>query len=933
MMRRLCASIAVLLLAAACAPTPPRSQAPTIKTLETTPSVIVYEPKARIDKRVAIAAYRELLSNPIDRALRMEVMRRIADLQLSIAEEALKLRQPVELQLSKARQLYEELLRTFPGYPEGDRILYNLARVYYQAALDEEALALLARLVRDHPDTFFRTEADFRRGEILFDLRRYGEAVQAYDAVIAGGGKAPLRVEALYKKGWALFAQGRYEAGLDALLMVLDAKLAPGGRFVKNESLRALDSDDRALVQDTLRVINMSFTYLEEQRSIAAYLNSRRQRPYDDLIYEALAQRYLDKERYSDAAATYATFVNLNPQHPEAPYYQIKVYEVYEDAGFRDLAWSAKQDFTDRYGFNSPFWLNHDIRQYPRIVRELKQNLMDLAQHYHALAQASGDPAAFAAVARMYREHLGLFPDDPAAPRLRFLLAELLYETGHFQESIKEYEQTAYGYSRHEHAAEAGYAALMARYKIREQLPVAQRAAWDEQIIASALQFSAHFPNHPESAAVLTRVAEDLFARNDQQRALELATRLTRRSPRPRGELLRTAYTIQGHIHFDRGEFDQAARAYEQALRLPAAADGQRAVIQERLAAVLYKLGEGARDAGKLEQAVDYFLRIPPIAPPASPIAATALHDAAAALITQKRWQKAIAVLERFRSEHADHPLATEVTRKLAYAYLQGGQPGKAAQEYLRIGSETEDPALKREALWQAARLYYEETGQEEDAMLAYQRYVVAFPLPLDAAQQARLRLAELNRKAGNTYQHRYWLREIINADHEAGPAGSAYSHQQAARAALGLAQVLGEEFESIRLLVPLQDSLRTKKRAMESALAAYGEAVDYGFAEITTAATYALGELYHHLSRSLLNSQRPPGLSRMEQEQYDILLEEEAYPFEEEAIRIHESNLRNLQSGLYDQWIKASLKQLAELLPARYDKQEKRANFVEIIN
>ncbi len=922
-------AIALLLLTAACAPTPPREPAPTIKTLETTPSVIVYEPKARIDKRVAIAAYRELLSSPVDRELRMEVMRRIADLQLSIAMKALELRQPVEQALRRAQQLYEELLRAFPNYPEGDRILYNLARAYYQAALDEEALELLARLVRDYPNTFFHVEANFRRGEILFDLRRYGEAVRAYDAVIAGGDKAPLRVESLYKKGWALFAQGRYEAGLDALLMVLDNKLAPGGRFVKEESLRALDSDDRALVQDTLRVINMSFTYLEEQRSIAAYLNSRRQRPYDDLIYEALAQRYLDKERYSDAAATYATFVNLNPQHPEAPYYQIKVYEVYEGAGFRDLAWSAKQDFTDRYGFQSPYWLNHDIRQYPRIVKELKQNLMDLAQHYHALAQASGDPRAFAPVARMYREYLGLFPDDPGAPRLRFLLAELLYETGHFQEAITEYEKTAYGYSRHEQAAEAGYAALMARYRIREQLAAPQRAAWDEQIIASALQFSAHFPNHPESAAVLTRVAEDLFARNDQRRALELATRLTQRHPRPRGELLRTAYTIQGHIHFDRGEFEPAAHAYEQALRLPAAADEQRAVIQERLAAVLYKLGEGARDAGKLKQAVDYFLRIPP---PASPIAATALHDAAAALITQEQWPKAIEVLERFRAEHAGHPLAGEVTRKLAYAYLQGGQPGKAAEEYLRIGSETEDPALKRETLWQASRLY-EETGQEEDAMLAYQRYVEAFPLPLDAAQQARLRLAELNRKAGNTYQHRYWLREIINADQEAGKAGSDYSHQQAARAALGLAQVLAEAFENVRLAVPLQDSLRIKKQAMESALAAYGQAIDYGYAEITSAATYALGELYHHLSRSLLESQRPPGLSRMEREQYDILLEEEAYPFEEETIRIHESNLRNLQSGIYDQWVKASLRQLAELLPARYDKQEKRANFVDVIN
>ena len=163
---------------------------------------------------------------------------------------------------------------------------------------------------------------------------------------------------------------------LDALLMVLDAKLAPGGRFVKDETLRALASEDQALVQDTMRVINMNFTYLEETHAIAAYLNNRRQRPYDDLIYDTLAQRYLAKERYTDAASTYASFVDLNPEHPEAPYYQIKVYETYKNAGFRSLAWIAKQDFVNRYGLNSPFWLNHEIKQYPAIVSRDRKSVV-----------------------------------------------------------------------------------------------------------------------------------------------------------------------------------------------------------------------------------------------------------------------------------------------------------------------------------------------------------------------------------------------------------------------------------------------------------------------------------------------------------------------------------------------------------------------------
>ncbi len=929
--RLILGAFAVPLLVTACAQAPQRPAAPTVKTLEAAPSIIVYEPRARIDKRRVIAAYEQVLTLPVDDELRRYVLRRIADLQLSLAEDARRRGEPVTALLAAALRRYEAYLQAFPD-TEGDRILYELARAHQEAMLAEKALALLDRLTREYPHSPLRVEANFRRGELLFELRRFSAAIPAYEAVIARGPGSPLYTEALYKKGWSLFSLGRYEQGLDTFFTVLDRKLAPGGRFVREESPSVLDSRDHALVQDTLRVINMSFTYLEERRSITAYLNSRRQRPYDDLIYEALARRYLEKARYSDAAATYATFVNLNPGHPEAPYYQIKVYEVYEQAGFRSQAWAAKQDFTDRYGFESPFWKQYDIRRYPRVAEALKRNLMDLAQHYHALAQASGRQEDFAPVARMYRQFLGLFPGDPAAPRLRFLLAELLYETGRYREAIAEYEQTAYGYRRHDKAAAAGYAALAARYKLRPEIPAERRAAWEEAIVTSALQFTAHFPDHPETPTVLTRVAEDLFARKDYGRALELAQRLTRSSPPPEGALLRTAYTIQGHIFFDRSDFEAAARAYEQALAQGMEDDHQNIVIRERLAAALYRLGEAARAAGEPARAADYFLRIAPIAPPASPIAATALHDAAALLMSLGQWSRAIAALERFRNRYSPHSLDDEVTRKLAHAYLQAGRRARAADEFLRIGSSTDDAAQRREALWRAARLY-DESDRPQDAAIAYQRYVTAFPTPLDPAQQARLRLAELNRALDNRYQHRHWLREIIAADQAAGTARTPYSHETAARASLALADALAEEFESIRLTVPLKESLAEKKRALDSAMAAYTTALDFGFADISTAATFALGRLYHRLSSDLLASQRPAGLSRLEREQYDILLEEEAYPFEEEAIRFHEANLHHLRDGIYDRWVKSSLEALAELLPARYDKQEKGAEYVAIIN
>ena len=118
----------------------------------------------------------------------------------------------------------------------------------------------------------------------------------------------------------------------------------------------------------------------------------------------------------------------------------------------------------------------------------------------------------------------------------------------------------------------------------------------------------------------------------------------------------------------------------------------------------------------------------------------------------------------------------------------------------------------------------------------------------------------------------------------------------------------------------------------MENAIKAYENAINYKVAEVTTAATYEIGEIYHDFARALMQSQRPRKLSAEELEQYELLLEEQAYPFEEKAIDIHVANVKRTQEGIYDEWVKKSLVILGQLQPVRYAKNEKIESYVEIV-
>jgi hypothetical protein len=81
------------------------------------------------------------------------------------------------------------------------------------------------------------------------------------------------------------------------------------------------------------------------------------------------------------------------------------------------------------------------------------------------------------------------------------------------------------------------------------------------------------------------------------------------------------------------------------------------------------------------------------------------------------------------------------------------------------------------------------------------------------------------------------------------------------------------------------------------------------------------------------MESDRPDNLNELELEQYEILLEEQAFPFEEQAISLHEINMRRSWDGIYDDWVKQSFAELKRLMPARFDKQEIDVAYVETIH
>ena len=107
---------------------------------------------------------------------------------------------------------------------------------------------------------------------------------------------------------------------------------------------------------------------------------------------------------------------------------------------------------------------------------------------------------------------------------------------------------------------------------------------------------------------------------------------------------------------------------------------------------------------------------------------------------------------------------------------------------------------------------------------------------------------------------------------------------------------------------------MREKRHEMDAAISAFSDLVSYEVGEVTAAATFYLAEIYSNFSRSLIESERPGGLASSELQDYEDALEEEAFPFEERAIAVHEKNLELMRGGIYNAWTEKSLTRFARI-------------------
>lgn len=856
-----------------------------------------------ISPREVARRYQRLFDQSTEPEVRIDALNRLSNLQAASGEK-LDLTPEQEQRLYRnAVDSYEMIVNSGAFQGRLDELLYQSAKAYAYIGQNDDSVERLEQLVGLYPSSALAPEARFRIAESRFASGRFSEAELGYQQVLAGQASDALKRKARYMLGWSAYKQGALGRAGDRFMDVLDEYAAESDNF-RRVPVSAID-----VVDDTFRIIALMVARSGGADNLQALLDRNGEKAWNYLLFDRLADFYAARQQYQRSVAVSEAFLARSPYHASAPAIRTQIVQVWSMAGDDRRTRNAMAAYVSAYRPDARYQslAGGDQDQWAEYARKLADQAYYQATHAGSGVGREVVSDQFRTAADLYQ---ALAAKAVEAGAMHRLAGDAWLQAGEDGQALTAFEQAGYDDPRFEGAAEAAWAGI--KLRIQRQDDASTREAALTELTAAADRFAERFPSDTRVPALQADLGNRLSAAGEPAQAARFAE-LAVAHPGVTSSDAYSAWLVLGQARMGIGEYRSAEQAWRQALDLGKpvnVTESDRRDIRQQLATSIYRQGEMAMADGDVDHAVANFQRIVTVYP-GSPIARKGRYDAATALLQAQRWQPAINALQRFRADYPDDPLTASVSDKLVLAYESSQQPVRAADELIQAaGPQDWQKRLRAAAL-------YDQAGENGPRNQLYKAYLTAVTRPADAnsylhQQRMRRQLIESG-AAGDAMRQDMVARELASDWH------SKASLQSAAAAALTLARQADERFAGIRLTLPLKASLGRKKAALEDARQRYHQAEDMGDDRTRSEALFRRAELSRQLADDIVDSERPAGLTELEQSQYQLLLEEQAYPFEDQAIRIHAQNHHQLADGIYNVWVQQSIDELAKLFPGRY--------------
>jgi TolA-binding protein len=507
--------------------------------------------------------------------------------------------------LTEAEETYNRITAEFPYEKPAALAREGKAWVYFQgkkyALASEERQTLMDETVL-HSNTTVKTSSEFEMGNILFNEKKYAEALDAYENFMKNHSGHELIPDALFNAGRCYYKLEYYSKATE-----LWEQLA--AQYPKH----ALRQESVGLAADT------HFRAQRYPQAIRSYQTIIADYPDTELAKQAklrIAQSYFNLAQDADAVRGFAAFLDRYPDD-----------ELGNTALEGLLMAGERIPAGDPNGSLDTTLLQNFLATRPQ--SKLAENVQyRLAERYYVRKDFARAADGFE---KVYRRFSG-----ENVPNAHFYLAESLYYQTLYDEAVPVYQRFIDNYPKHENAVMASLHCANALYYLKKYaeasdayMALTARKDADETVVVTAMA----------NAALCYRKAEKW------EESIEANRQLVEKYPK--SDKVKNALLEIADMYELIKQTDKALPVYAQLLRTVPANDPLRTEMQYRIAEYHFKKSDAAK-------AVEEFRKLLPLRPADDPWRLSGIAKLAQEYEQLQDWSNAVQAYQEIMHSSAE---------------------------------------------------------------------------------------------------------------------------------------------------------------------------------------------------------------------------------------------------------------------------------------
>ena len=479
----------------------------------------------RIDDSAIVCAgyFEDYLASYPDSRFIADILVRLAQLYYDIdnllqseRQAAAGIEEYVPEDYSRSIELYQTILTEHSGSAVEDIALYSMGYCLESMMDFEGAVENYRTLLQDYPRSDLAGECNIRVGNFYFDILEYDSALVYFQNILEYPNCSPnLFQHGLYKLGWTQYLIKDFRNSISTFAYLLqDDQTIDSLGISRRGDIRILNEAREYMAYDFLELNNMSPTGIH---AAVSFLSEFGDSVTTAIVISKMAEISGEMSIWDTSIEAYEALLAEMPYSPDAPVYQLRIAQAYEELGDYALAANARDQLVSNYGENSDWYLNVGDESVLALTDSLRGTSFEEAIQYYLeqTVATKNDPVAFTqvnyALIERIESYIQQYSASPKKYEYQFYLGDAFYHTEQYIKAGDVYFEVALDSSsflRQEDALNNAFSSYLIAY---EQVSGVDSLALRENLRETVLAYTDLYPNGENAAFFLWAAAPKFY--------------------------------------------------------------------------------------------------------------------------------------------------------------------------------------------------------------------------------------------------------------------------------------------------------------------------------------------------------------------------------------------------------------------------------------